>query len=143
MLKTFFMAVALWFWTGADSWGAEVIAGPVKADVVSVYDGDTIRVKASIWPGHTVAVSVRIDGIDTPEIRGKCEAEKTGATAAKARVRQLAGDWVWLRNIRLGKYAGRVLANVGAANGADIGAVLILEGLARKYDGGKREPWCP
>ncbi len=49
----------------------ETIPGPVTGAVISVYDGDTLTVDASPWPGLTVRTSVRIDGVDTPEIRGE------------------------------------------------------------------------
>lgn len=48
----------------------------VPATVVSVYDGDTFTVEARPWPGMTLRTSVRVRGVDTPEIRGKCQAEK-------------------------------------------------------------------
>ena len=45
--------------------------------VVSVYDGDTLRVDLSCsQPLFCDNVSVRIRGIDTPEIRGKCDYEE-------------------------------------------------------------------
>ncbi len=49
----------------------EPIPGPIAADVVSVYDGDTLTVDAHPWPQITVRTSVRVSSIDTPEIRGK------------------------------------------------------------------------
>ncbi len=60
----------------------EIIPGPVTADVVSVYDGDTLTVDAHPWPQITVRTSVRVDGIDAPEIRGKCDSEKAMAREA-------------------------------------------------------------
>ena len=41
---------------------------------------------------------------------------------------------------RLDKY-GRGLARM-FVNGTDVGKILISEGLARPYDGGKRQSWC-
>jgi endonuclease YncB( thermonuclease family) len=119
----------------------ETIPGPVTGAVISVYDGDTLTVDASPWPGLTVRTSVRIDGIDTPEIRGKCDREKALAVQARDRLRALAGATVQLTDIRLGKYAGRVVADVWSG-GKLIADVLISEGLGRVYDGGKREGWC-
>lgn len=52
------------------TFAAEVVAGPVRADVVRVIDGDTLAVTAHIWVGQSLATSVRIRGIDTPELRG-------------------------------------------------------------------------
>ena len=44
------------------------LALTVPATVVSVYDGDTIKVKAEHWPGHTWTGNVRVLGVDTPEL---------------------------------------------------------------------------
>ena len=62
---------------------APTITGPVAAKVIKVYDGDTITVEAYPWPGITANASVRVDGVDTPEIRGKCESEKRKAVEAR------------------------------------------------------------
>ena len=37
------------------------IPGPITAHVVSVYDGDTITVGASPWPGMTIRVGDWVD----------------------------------------------------------------------------------
>jgi micrococcal nuclease len=113
----------------------------VPADVVDVHDGDSILVDAHPWPGMTIRINVRVRGIDSPEIRGKCEAEKKAAIKARDRVVDLVKNSVRLENIALGKYAGRVVANVISDTGT-VGAILIAEGLARSYDGGKRAGWC-
>ncbi len=69
----------------------EIIPGPVTADVVSVYDGDTLTVDAHPWPQITVRTSVRVDGIDAPEIRGKCDSEKAMAREARELARESVG----------------------------------------------------
>ena len=124
---------------------ALLLALTVPATVTSVYDGDTIKVQAAIWPGVTWAGSVRVLGVDTPEIRGKCPEEKAAAIAAREFVKLTIGDRVTLHNIKLGKFAGRVLADVKFQDGAitqGLAAVLIDEGHARPYDGGVRSGWC-
>lgn len=113
-----------------------------NADVIKVYDGDTITVDAHPWPGISIRTGVRVRGIDTPEIRGKCEGEKAAARVARDRMAKLAGAAVRLENVGKGKYAGRVVADVITAAGDNAGQVLINEGLARPYDGGKRQGWC-
>jgi micrococcal nuclease len=121
----------------------EVLPGPIPAQVVSVYDGDTITVRARIWLGQEVETKVRLDGIDTPELRGKCEGEKALAKKARDFLTDLAGSTVTLRDIRYGKYAGRVVAKVFTESGEDIVASLIHAGHGRAYSGGKRQGWCP
>ena len=115
----------------------------VPARVVSVYDGDTVRVEAAMWPGMTWKGSVRVDGVDTPEIRGKCEAEKVKARAARDFVRARIGKRVVLVDVRKGKYAGRVVAGIRLKDGSDLTDLLIRQGHGRPYHGGRRHGWCP
>jgi endonuclease YncB( thermonuclease family) len=45
--------------------------------VISVYDGDTFRVDIdSLPPIVGKNIPIRVNGVDTPEIRGKCQYEK-------------------------------------------------------------------
>lgn len=121
----------------------EVLPGPLPARVVAVVDGDTLEVSARIWLGQAVRVRVRLAGIDAPELRGKCAAERRAAGRAKAFLTAAVADGeVRLSQIRYGKYAGRVLARIAAADGRDLGQALLARGLARVYDGGKRPAWC-
>ncbi len=120
----------------------EVIPGPVRADVVSIYDGDTLTVDAHPWPQVRIRTSVRVDGIDTPEIRGKWDSEKAMAREARELARETVGERVYLRNVGLGKYAGRVVADVFTEDGRRLADVLLEAGLARVYDGGARLGWC-
>ncbi len=69
----------------------EIIPGPVTADVVSVYDGDTLTVNAHPWPQITIRTSVRVAGIDAPEIRGQCDSEKAMAREARELARETVG----------------------------------------------------
>lgn len=121
----------------------EVLLGPVPARLVEVVDGDTLLVVARIWLGHQVKTRVRLAGVDAPEIRGRCVLERRMAKAARARVVVLLGGGeVTLRDVRFGKYAGRVVARVITSAGADLGAELVREGLGRVYGGGRRKGWC-
>ncbi len=116
--------------------------GPYLADVVSVYDGDTLTADVQVWPGQVNRVHVRIDGIDTPEIRGKCAAEKDGAKRARAAmIGILEGGRVSIVHVRTGKYASRMVAEV-LVDGVDVAGAMIRRGLAREYHGGKRAGWC-
>ena len=119
------------------------IPGPVPALVLRVIDGDTIAVRARIWIGQSVETRVRIVGVDTPELRGKCALEIELAAAAREFVVEALGDQpVTLRDVRYDKFGGRVLARVESSTGEDIARLLIAAGLGRPYDGGKRAAWC-
>jgi len=125
------------------AWTDPVITGPVAAKVVKVYDGDTFTVEAYPWPGLEAKASVRVNGVDTPEIRGKCEAEKRKAIEAREFVKWLIlGETVFLENIKYGKYAGRVVADVKLKGGSSLADKIINQGLGREYHGGRREGWC-
>ena len=119
------------------------LRGPVEARVISVIDGDTIRATASVWPGNEVTVSVRIRGIDAPEMKSRCDAERRAALRAKSALEAMVGRGpVRLRAVGGGKYYGRVLADVEAADGTAVGAALLSLDLVRPYGGGRRSPWC-
>ncbi len=123
--------------------GHEILSGPIPAEVVRVLDGDTVTVRARIWVGQELEIKVRLAGVDAPELRGRCAMERDQARLARDFLRaRIAGRPVRLYLVQYGKYAGRVLARVEAADGTDLGAALLAAGLARPYDGGRREPWC-
>ncbi len=125
------------------TWADPAITGPISAKVIKVYDGDTFTVEAYPWPGLTAKASVRIDGVDTPEIRGKCDEEKQKAIEARNYVRSLIlGEVVQLENVKHGKYAGRVVAEVILDGGENLAEKIISQGLGREYHGGRREGWC-
>ena len=116
--------------------------GVFAALVLSVTDGDTFRARIPVWEDVDVVTAVRIRGIDTPEIRGKCPAEKAAALAAKERLTALLNGSVQLLHVEPDKFAGRVDADV-TVDGKPVAAILIAEGLARPYTGGARQGWCP
>ena len=119
------------------------VAGPVRAHLVRVVDGDTIEVLARIWPDHYVETLVRLADIDAPELRGRCAEEAALAERAKARLAVLlAGQRLQLTDVHYGKYAGRVVARVMTEDGRDVAKTLLDEKLARPYGGGRRAGWC-
>ncbi len=120
---------------------AAPLPGPIPATVERVVDGDTIAVRARIWPGHEVSVLVRLDGVDAPELRRpKCDAERRKAAAAKEALAYLATSDVSLTLVRQGKYGGRVVARVADAAGVDVSDSLLASGHAVTY--GAPKPWC-
>jgi len=107
--------------------------------VVKVYDGDTITIAAylPIPNSPLYRFSVRLNGIDTPEIRGKTRAEKDLALVAKNALSEfILGKVVELRNIMNEKY-GRILADVylGATH---INEWMIENKYAVRYGGGAK-----
>lgn len=101
-------------------------------EIATVVDGDTIRVRGE---------RVRIMGLDAPEMHARCPAEAEGARRATERMRELIAAGVALEPHGRDRY-GRVLAVVTDAEGRDVARVMVSEGLARAYWGGRREGWC-
>lgn len=120
----------------------EILDGPFDFELVEVIDGDTFRAKVKIWLGQTVTVKVRLKGVDTPEMNGKCAAEKKLAQQAK----KFAADWLathpaQLVNVHYGTYAGRVLATTRQPDGTTLSTALLSQKLAKPYRGRKAH-WC-
>ncbi len=114
---------------------------PVKTGyVIKVYDGDTITI-ASKLPYDSSPLyrfSVRLNGIDTPEIKGKTDEEKTAAKRAqKALENIILNKNIILKNVATEKY-GRILADVYLED-LHLNKWLIDNGYAVKYDGGKKQ----
>ena len=110
--------------------------------VIKVYDGDTITIasKLPFVESPLYRLSVRLNGIDTPEIKGKTEDEKTAAKQARDALSNLIlNKYVTLQNIQTEKY-GRILADVFIEK-VHLNEWLITEKYAVKYDGGtKKQP---
>ncbi len=123
--------------------GRNAFPGPVKARVLRVVDGDTLVAEAVIWPGHVVTATVRLRGIDAPEMRSKCPEEQQNAADARDALAALVGQGpVKITNISAGKYYGRVLADVETADGRGVSDDLLAHRLVRPYSGGRRQSWC-
>ena len=108
------------------------------------YDGDTIYVAIPGLPDEMANMSVRVRGVDTPEMRGQCDSAKQLAQKARdyARQRLKSATSVQFCEPEWGRYGGRVVASV-RIDGSPLDLELIKNGLARPYDGKtKRQPWC-
>lgn len=119
-------------------------ANAVPAVVDYIFDGDTFSAGVKLDADVEITVRVRLINVDTPEMNGKCVAEKIMAQNARDLLATLIprGTVVELENIKDDKYLGRINANVILPDGRDVGRVMIDSGLARPYSGGKRAPWC-
>ena len=113
-----------------------------RFEIESVYDGDTIKIKDRYL--NYLPLSVRINGIDTPEKghRAKCDKERKLAIEAKTYLEYLINEYDYYFVI-LGwdKYGGRILADLYIDN-INVKHALIKAGLAKNYNGGKKENWC-
>ncbi len=126
------------------AWPAAAEYGPYAITISRVIDGDTIDVRAGIWPGLNMDVRVRLADVDTPEIHGanvpECERAAGEAATAYTRDWLVAHQPLTLIYVRADKY-GRALGRV-TGGGADLSRDLIQSGHARAYDGGRRQGWC-
>ncbi|MBM4073815.1 MAG: nuclease [Planctomycetes bacterium] len=119
---------------------ADVVPPPGPATVMRIIDGDTLRVRL---PGGKRARTVRLRDVDAPEIKAKCLSEIALAQMAKSELERLApvGSTVLLSATKGDKYQNRIDAKVAGPYG-DMSEALLAAGLARPYNGGKRQSWC-
>ena len=107
------------------------------------YDGDTCYVTMPALPKSLSKMTVRILGIDTPELRGKCSKEKELAMQARIFANRTFREArvIEFKDLKWDKYGCRILSNV-YLDGYLYADMIINEQLARPYDGGKKEGWC-
>lgn len=110
--------------------------------VVSVYDGDTLRICFSI---HDTMYkwNCRVAGVDTPEIRTKNLSEKRlGYVARDALRNRVLNKLVRVECDKFDKY-GRLLVKIydGPEWNECVNDWLIQEDYAKSYDGGTKTPW--
>ena len=109
-----------------------------QAELDRVVDGDTVDVVLDL--GFDVKLHkqrVRLHGIDTPESRTRNLAEKKLGLAAKERLKELCVGKFKIKSLGKGKY-GRILGIPYSEEGKDICQLLIKEGHAVSYFGGKK-----
>ena len=119
-------------------------ANVYTGEVQRIIDGDTIELRVEIWPSLHINAVIRILGIDTPELRGKCEEEKRRALDAKVFLTNALprGSMVTVGKLKPDKYGGRYDADVQTSNGKSVAELLIAAGHARQYSGKMRVSWC-
>ena len=110
--------------------------------VVHIYDGDTIHVVVKmIDSNNIVKLRVRLNGIDTPEIR--IATQKEDAIKAKEKLESLLNETeniVYIKFNDFDKY-GRVLAYLYSTETSQksINQLLIEGGYAKEYHGGTKQ----
>lgn len=126
--------------------------------VLDIYDGDTITVAYYLEGFNYVKSNIRLMGIDTPELKG--EQRNMGINArnyliklltnvnidkeyTRKEIRQLINNSneniINVLFLDFDKY-GRPLATL-YKNGNNINGILVKEGYAKQYNGGKKEQW--
>ena len=108
------------------------------------YDGDTITFNLpNLHPIIGKKIRVRLNGIDTPEIKGKCDKEKYDAEQAREMVEDILKDAekITLKNMQRGNYF-RIASDV-IVDGESLADMLIEAGMAIRYNGRKKtHKWC-
>ena len=113
-----------------------------ECKVIGVYDGDTITVAAFLKKDpQCYKFKVRLNGIDSPEMRGSSPNEKQHALQSRDALKAKIMDKIITLDITgLEKY-GRILATV-YYKGENMNEWLLKNNYAIPYDGGtkKRDP---
>ncbi len=116
---------------------------PIITKVDRVYDGDTFMITMDGLPSQLAQISVRIMGIDSPEMHGKCWAEKEWAVSARDYLNTIiAGKFVTLTSCSWDKYGSRIDCDVWV-DGYNVGDNMLQHKMAVPYNGKKRSKnWC-
>ena len=118
-----------------------------KISPLKVVDGDTIDAEIDLGFDIKVKKRIRFMGINAPESRTKDLEEKAKGIAAKDRVKQLLEgcENITLKSHGVGKFGrclGEIMLDMIDGNQkltlVSLNELLIKEGHAKEYHGGKR-----
>lgn len=116
----------------------------IYAKIEEVYDGDTVKIIV-LFGAMPVRFSLRILGIDTPEIKqggGRLPEEHQAAVKVRDYVKSLFPSTLAKICIRdWDKFGGRVLGDLYLQTGESVSDLLIHGGWARPYQGEKKKEW--
>lgn len=108
-----------------------------RATIIKVVDGDTIHLEIDLGFDIRQKTTVRLFGINTPELRGD---NKEGGAKAKERVKELLPEGTIVRittekdrKEKYGRYLAIIYLNTSASEYDTINNLLIGEGLAERY----------
>lgn len=143
MFRNIFIAILMMFSISVYAKGYGIFQID-KRIIVSVYDGDTFFITdPTCNPVLCERIGVRLFGIDTPEKRTRCAAEKSLAMDARKVLVELInnGSYIELHNTTKEKY-GRVMGDL-YIDGKNVADILVAKGLAVRYFGDKKQTdWC-
>ncbi|MBY6153174.1 hypothetical protein KUV47_08130 [Vannielia litorea] len=127
----------------------EVFDGPYFGTVLRVIDGDTFEAEVSIWPTIKAIVSVRLRGIDAPELhRPECEQEGNLALRAKSLLEQEipTGTLIRLEDVKADSFFPRVVATAFRQNevrGTPVDTQMLRTNyVAAWVPGDEAIDWC-
>ena len=116
-----------------------------RVKITRVVDGDTVDAELDLGFNIKYKERIRLLGIDTPESRTRNKVEKKLGLKSKARLKELISEHkgnIILTTAKEGKGKfGRILGSlVISDNGveANLNDIMIAEGHAREYFGGKK-----
>lgn len=117
-----------------------------EVSVTKVIDGDSIQIAAGWVPQPLPPyVTIRLNGVDTPERppHAKCRKEVELAAAALEYTTDAIrrADKVEVVLYKWDKYGGRILGDV-FVDGQDLALNLIRLGYAVAYYGDAKQSWC-
>lgn len=113
-----------------------------RCQVMAWLDGDTCKLDVDLGFGLHHVLTVRVAGINAPELHSRDPVEKAAGREARAHAEQLAPTGCFVlaqtaKNRDQEKF-GRWLATITLDDGKDFALQMIAAGQARPYDGGKR-----
>ena len=111
---------------------AKMLRGPGAAGEARVIDGDTIKIGS---------VTIRLWGMDAPEMGQRCGAHDCGRMAADRLTDIIAGAPVQCAMVDTDRY-GRMVATC-TANGTDLGEAMVRDGYAIDYPMYSRGRYAP
>ena len=140
-MRAFLLFIALFWTTGCAEQDLNNLS---EITFHYCYDGDTCTISIpnvpKVFGDH---ISVRLSGIDTPEIKGKCEQERLKAKEAKEFINDILSnaEHFELKQVTRGKYF-RLVAEIWA-DGKNVNQMMLQQKLAIPYDGGTKDhDWC-
>jgi len=120
---------------------------PLQAKVLDVYDGDTITVALEVFPGIYRSFRLRLQGIDTPELRPPLstvgrEEVVAFAEAARDYLASLIMGKVVCVNFagtdKFGRQLGTVYLQENGVLGSCVNDLILQHQFGKEYHGGKR-----
>lgn len=108
---------------------SERVFGPYPAVVLSIHDGDTLRLSLDLGFDLSFAINARVYGINAPEL------STSEGKAALAYVQTLVkpGDKLDALSHGWDKYGGRFDATLTLQDGRELGVAMIAAGQAKPF----------